>query len=374
MFLPTTASELKKLKWDKLDIILVTGDAYIDSPYIGVAVIGRILSHAGYRVGIIAQPDVKSDVDIRRLGEPALFWGITGGCMDSMVANYTATKKKRLADDLTAGGKNNRRPDERDARIAPRRRVRERLRPVRPRLQGVRPGRGAGDRRDPKQFGLFFVRSAKGDMVPLDTLVSTRATAGPTHQPVQPLPRGRGHRRAGGRLQLGAGVGGAQGGRRRGAASRDGLRVGRPLVPGGAGAVARSHVRRGHPAGVPRARRAVQSWSLPFSVLLGTPFAAFGAFFGLWVARHSSLSYVNNIFAQIGLIMLIGFSAAKNAILIVEFAKMLHEQGKDLATSALESARLRFRPILMTAFAFILGVVPLVRASGAGADRARSWA
>ncbi len=111
MFLPTTASELKKLKWDKLDIILVTGDAYIDSPYIGVAVIGRILSHAGYRVGIIAQPDVKSDVDISRLGEPALFWGITGGCMDSMVANYTATKKKRLADDLTAGGKNNRRPD-----------------------------------------------------------------------------------------------------------------------------------------------------------------------------------------------------------------------------------------------------------------------
>jgi len=111
MILPTTASELKKLKWDKLDIILVTGDSYIDSPYIGVAVIGRILSHAGYRVGIIAQPDVKSDVDIRRLGEPALFWGITGGCMDSMVANYTATKKKRLADDLTAGGKNNRRPD-----------------------------------------------------------------------------------------------------------------------------------------------------------------------------------------------------------------------------------------------------------------------
>jgi len=111
MFLPTTASELKKLKWDKPDIILVTGDAYIDSPNIGVTVIGRVLSHAGYRVGIIAQPDVKSAVDIRRLGEPALFWGITGGCMDSMVANYTATKKKRLGDDLTAGGRNNCRPD-----------------------------------------------------------------------------------------------------------------------------------------------------------------------------------------------------------------------------------------------------------------------
>jgi uncharacterized radical SAM protein YgiQ len=111
MFLPTTAAELKKLKWDKLDIILVTGDAYIDSPFIGVSVIGRILTDAGFRVGIIAQPDWQSENDICRLGEPDLFWGITGGCMDSMVANYTATKKRRLSDDLTAGGKNNRRPD-----------------------------------------------------------------------------------------------------------------------------------------------------------------------------------------------------------------------------------------------------------------------
>ena len=101
-----------------------------------------------------------------------------------------------------------------------------------------------------------------------------------------------------------------------------------------------------------------ESWGLPFSVLLGTPFAAFGAYLGLWLARQFSTSYVNNVFAQIGLIMLIGL-AAKNAILIVEFAKMLHEQGKDPFTAALEAARLRFRPILMTAFAFILGVVPL---------------
>jgi hydrophobic/amphiphilic exporter-1 (mainly G- bacteria), HAE1 family len=109
------------------------------------------------------------------------------------------------------------------------------------------------------------------------------------------------------------------------------------------------------------------SWSLPFSVLLGTPFAVFGAYLGLWIGRQSSTSYVNNIFAQIGLIMLIGL-AAKNAILIVEFAKMLRDQGKDVITSALESARLRFRPILMTAFAFILGVVPLLTATGAGAE------
>jgi HAE1 family hydrophobic/amphiphilic exporter-1 len=110
-----------------------------------------------------------------------------------------------------------------------------------------------------------------------------------------------------------------------------------------------------------------ESWSLPFSVLLGTPFAAFGAYLGLYIARQYSPSYENNIFAQIGLILLIGL-AAKNAILIVEFAKMLREQGKDPVTAALESAKLRFRPILMTAFAFILGVVPLLTASGAGAE------
>jgi len=109
------------------------------------------------------------------------------------------------------------------------------------------------------------------------------------------------------------------------------------------------------------------SWSLPFSVLLGTPFAAFGAYLGLWLARFSSESYVNNVFAQIGLIMLIGL-AAKNAILIVEFAKMEHDRGVPLMEAALTAAKLRFRPILMTAFAFILGVVPLLTASGAGAE------
>jgi len=111
MFLTTTADELKKRGWNQLDIILVTGDVYIDSPHIGAAVIGRVLADAGYRVGIIAQPDTQSDSDIGRLGEPRLFWGITGGCMDSMVANYTATKKRRRDDDLTPGGKNDRRPD-----------------------------------------------------------------------------------------------------------------------------------------------------------------------------------------------------------------------------------------------------------------------
>jgi HAE1 family hydrophobic/amphiphilic exporter-1 len=104
-----------------------------------------------------------------------------------------------------------------------------------------------------------------------------------------------------------------------------------------------------------------ESWSLPFSVLLGTPVAVAGAFLGLWVGH-----FENNIYAQIGLVMLIGL-AAKNAILIVEFAKMGYEQGKPLMDATLEGARLRLRPILMTSFAFILGCVPLAKASGAGA-------
>ena len=111
MFLPTTRKEIKELGWNWLDIILITGDGYIDSPFVGVAVIGKILLNAGYRVGIIAQPDAASGDDIGRLGEPRLFWGVTGGCIDSMVANYTATGRKRKRDDYTPGNVNNRRPD-----------------------------------------------------------------------------------------------------------------------------------------------------------------------------------------------------------------------------------------------------------------------
>jgi len=103
-----------------------------------------------------------------------------------------------------------------------------------------------------------------------------------------------------------------------------------------------------------------ESWRLPWAVLLGSPLVALGAFFGAWL-----MGYDNNVYVQIGLVMLVGL-AAKNAILIVEFAKAKHEEGMEVGEAALESARLRFRPILMTAFAFLLGVVPLMRASGAG--------
>jgi HAE1 family hydrophobic/amphiphilic exporter-1 len=110
-----------------------------------------------------------------------------------------------------------------------------------------------------------------------------------------------------------------------------------------------------------------ESWSLPFSVLLGTPWAVMGAFLGLYLARLFSPAYVNNVFAQIGLVMLIGLNA-KNAILIVEFAKMKSEEGIDALQAALEGAKLRLRPILMTSLAFILGVVPLITAEGAGSE------
>ncbi len=223
-------------------------------------------------------------------------------------------------------------------------------------------------RKDPKQLGLFFVRSSTGGMVPLDSLVTTKPASGPEFTNRFNLFRA---------AEL-TGV------PAEGYSSGDALdaleATAKDVLPSDMSFdwADMSYQERKAPGVAVVFALAVflvflilaaqyESWGLPFSVLLGTPFAAVGAYFGLWLLRHFSPSYVNNVFAQIGLIMLIGL-AAKNAILIVEFAKVEFEKGQPLVESALNAARLRLRPILMTAFAFILGVVPLLTATGAGAE------
>jgi uncharacterized radical SAM protein YgiQ len=110
-FLPMSREEMDALGWDQCDVILVTGDAYVDHPSFGMAIVGRVLEAQGFRVGIIAQPDWRSTADFGRLGPPALFFGITAGNMDSMVNRYTADKRIRSDDAYTPGGVAGRRPD-----------------------------------------------------------------------------------------------------------------------------------------------------------------------------------------------------------------------------------------------------------------------
>lgn len=110
-FLPTSKDDLEKRGWDELDIILVTGDAYVDHPSYGAAVIGRVLEDAGFRVGIIAQPDCGGTADFKKLGRPRLFFGVTAGNLDSMLARYTANKKVRNTDDYSPGGRAGLRPE-----------------------------------------------------------------------------------------------------------------------------------------------------------------------------------------------------------------------------------------------------------------------
>jgi uncharacterized radical SAM protein YgiQ len=102
---------MDEIGWSELDVILVTGDTYIDSPYHGAAVVGKVLVKAGFRVGIVSQPRMDTVEDVAAMGEPTLFWGVSAGCVDSMVANYTSSGKRRHMDDFTAGGENTRRPD-----------------------------------------------------------------------------------------------------------------------------------------------------------------------------------------------------------------------------------------------------------------------
>ena len=222
----------------------------------------------------------------------------------------------------------------------------------------------AEDRRTPEDIGKFQVRSATtGEMIPLGTLVTVRNAAGPEATIRYNLFRS---------VEIsGAAAPGFSTGQAMTALEEVAARV----LPAEMQTTytGLSYQEKIAPNPVPTFVLAVvfvflllaalyESWSLPFSVLLGTPLVALGALFGVWLRR-----YDNNVFVQVGLVMLIGL-AAKNAILIVEFAKMKREEGMSAYDAAMESARLRFRPILMTAFAFILGVVPLMLASGSGAN------
>ncbi|HEX5046895.1 MAG TPA: YgiQ family radical SAM protein, partial [Gammaproteobacteria bacterium] len=110
-FLPMTREEMDALGWDQCDVILVTGDAYVDHPSFGMGIVGRVLEAQGFRVGIIAQPDWRSTADFEALGAPALFFGITAGNMDSMVNRYTADRRVRRDDAYTPDGVGGARPD-----------------------------------------------------------------------------------------------------------------------------------------------------------------------------------------------------------------------------------------------------------------------
>ena len=110
-FLPTSPQELAVRGWDALDIILISGDAYVDHPSFGTALIGRVLEAAGFRVGIIAQPDLANDEALLRLGRPKLFFGVSSGNMDSMVNHYTAQRKLRHDDAYSPDGQAGLRPN-----------------------------------------------------------------------------------------------------------------------------------------------------------------------------------------------------------------------------------------------------------------------
>ncbi len=220
----------------------------------------------------------------------------------------------------------------------------------------------------PDDINRFYVRTAAGDMVPLGTLATVTATAGP--DVVYRYNRFRA-------IQM---LGGPARGYSSGEASDAMEELAAANLPSGysyewTGTTYQEKEAQGN-EGVIFGFAAVlvflclaalyESWSIPFAVLLALPLGIFGALIAVWLR-----SYPYDIYTQIGIVTLIGL-AAKNAILIVEFARMRREEGHSIVDAALEAARLRLRPILMTSFAFILGVVPLVIATGAGAASRRS--
>ena len=224
-------------------------------------------------------------------------------------------------------------------------------------------------RSDEKDINNFFIKNNKGDMVPLATLVDIKPVNGPDYTTRFNLYRS-------------AEVTGAPAKGYTSAQAMNALEeVADEVLPDDMGyawnAMSFQEKKASGSLGVILTFSLIfvflilaaqyESWSLPLSILLGTPFAIFGAFLALWLGRLGSPTFENNIFAQVSFVMLIGM-AAKNAILIVEFANDEFKKGLSLFDAAMVAAKSRFRPILMTAFSFILGVFPLVIATGSGAE------
>ncbi len=223
-------------------------------------------------------------------------------------------------------------------------------------------------RRQPEDILRLYVRNDQGDMVPLRTLASLSSTLGP-----ETIRRYNLYRAA----QVN---GEAAPGRSSGEAIAAMQRLAASVLPEGMtyewSGVTLQELEAGQKAPMLFALAILfaylflvaqyESWSIPFSVMLSVPLAALGAVVGLGVA-----GLANDIYAQIGMVLLIAL-AAKNAILIVEFARVRHAGGEEMRSAAVAAANLRFRAILMTAFSFILGVLPLLLASGAGAASRKS--
>ncbi len=223
-------------------------------------------------------------------------------------------------------------------------------------------------RTEPRDINRFYVRTSGGDMVPLGTLSTVTATSGP--EVIYRYNRNRA-------VQL---IGTPAPGYSSGQAVQAMEEVAASSLPAGfsyewTGTTYQEKEAQGHESFIFGFAAVLvflflaalyESWSIPFAVLLALPLGLFGALFAVWIR-----GYPYDIYTQIGIVTLIGL-AAKNAILIVEFARTRYEAGHSIREAALEAARLRLRPILMTSFAFILGVTPLLMAHGAGAASRRS--
>jgi HAE1 family hydrophobic/amphiphilic exporter-1/multidrug efflux pump len=226
----------------------------------------------------------------------------------------------------------------------------------------------AGYRKRPDDIGRMWVRSSAGEMVPVSALASVRFSSGPeTLDRFNNLPAVK---------LFGQGAPGVSSGQAIAEVERLAAQVLPPDFGYDWGGASYQEKRASGTSGLALALGALmvflilsaqyEKWSLPLSVLLALPFGTFGALAAVWLRGMT-----NDVYFQIGLVTLLGL-AAKNAILIVEYASLKHHEGMSASAAALEAARLRFRPIIMTSLAFILGVLPLAISSGAGAAARRS--